>query len=279
MMTILFKTIIITVTVFSSADMANILAVFPHQGFSHNVVYQPYIQELANRGHNITIISNYPLEHPKINNISIRGSIPISNNKKNISHLEGNSVNGIQRSINIIWSFYDRGKIYEAIFTVDGVKKLLNSTSKFDLLVTEHFNNELFLGFASKFNIPFILLSSCNLLPWNQHAVGQSYSLANIPSTLTGLGTKMNFYSRVINTISHTVQLFGYKLLCRTRDEAIIKRNLDIEVSLDKLILNASLIMVNTHFTMLESKSLVPAVVEIGGIHIMAIKPLPIVSV
>ncbi|CAI6344506.1 unnamed protein product [Macrosiphum euphorbiae] len=275
-MIVLFATIIITITVFSPADTANILALFPHQGFSHNVVYQPYIQELAKRGHNITIISNYPLEHPNINNISIKGSMPIFyKSKKNISHVEGNSVNEIQRSINVIWGFYDRGKIYEAIFTVDGVKKLLNSPSKFDLLVTEHFNNELFLGFASKLNIPFILLSSCNLLPWNQHAVGQPYSLANIPSTLTGLGTEMSFYSRVINTISHTVQIFGYKLLCRTRDEAIIKRNLDIKVSLDQLILNASLILVNTHFTMLESKPLVPAVVEIGGIHIMPIKPLP----
>jgi len=106
MMTVLFVTIIITVTVFSPADTANILAVLPHQGFSHNVVYQPYIQELATRGHNITIISNYPFEHPNINNISIRGSIPISNNKKNISHVEGNSVNSIQSSINVIWSFY-----------------------------------------------------------------------------------------------------------------------------------------------------------------------------
>jgi len=109
--------------------------------------------------------------------------------------------------------------------------------------------------------------------------IGQPYSLANIPSTLSSLGTKMNFYSRVVNTISHTVQLLGYKLLCRTRDEAIIKRNLDIEISLNQLISNASLIMVNTHFTMLESKPLVPAVVEVGGIHIMPNKPLPIVSV
>jgi len=167
-MIVLFATIIITVTVFSPVDTANILALFPHQGFSHNVVYQPYIQELAKRGHNITIISNDPLEHPNINNISIKGSMPIFyKSKKNISHVEGNSVNEIQRSINVIWGFYDRGKIYEAIFTVDGVKKLLNSPSKFDLLVAEHFNNELFLGFASKLNIPFILLSSCNLLPWN----------------------------------------------------------------------------------------------------------------
>ncbi|XP_026808482.1 UDP-glucuronosyltransferase 2A2-like isoform X1 [Rhopalosiphum maidis] len=267
--------VIITVTVISPADTANILAVFPHEGFSHHLVYLPYIQELANRKHNITFISNYPIEHPNINNLSIRGSIPLRNNKENISSFENKSMNEIMQSINIIWMFNKRGKVHEAMFTVDSVMTLLNNPSKFDLLITEHFNNELFMAFAFKFNIPFILLSSCNLLPWNQHAVGQPYSLANIPITLTSLSIKMNFYERVINIISQAIQLFGFKLLCRARDEATIKRNLDIDVSLDQMILNASLIMVNTHFTMFTSKPLVPAVVEIGGIHIMPIKPLP----
>jgi len=279
-MIVLFVTVIITVTVVSPADTANILAVFPHQGFSHHLVYLPYVQGLANRGHNITFISNYPIEHANINNLSIRGSIPITNNNENISHFNSHdSMNEIHDSIDMIWSFKVRGKIYEAMFTVDSVMTLLNSPSKFDLLITEHFNNELFLGFASKFNIPFILLSSCNLLPWNKNVIGQPYLLATIPTTLTSLSSKMNFNDRVINIISHAIQLFGFKLLCRTRDEAIIKRNLDVDISLDKLILNASLIMVNTHFTMFESKPLVPAVVEIGGIHIMPIKPLPIVSI
>jgi glucuronosyltransferase len=271
--------VIIVVTVISPADTANILAVFPHQGFSHHLVYLPYIQELANREHNITFISNYPIEHPNINNLSIRGSMPISNNKENISGFETNSMNEIIHSIDIIWRFNKRGKVYEAMFTVDSVVALLKNPSKFDLLITEHFNNELFMAFAFKFNLPFILLSSCNLLPWNHHAVGQPYSLANIPLTLTSLPIKMNFYERVMNTISQAVQLFGFKLLCRARDEATIKRNLDIDVSLDQIILNASLIMVNTHFTMFTSKPLVPAIVEIGGIHIMPIKPLPAVSV
>lgn len=278
MMIVLFVIIIITATVVSPADTANILAVFPHQGLSHHLVFLPYVQGLANKGHFITLISNYPIEHPNINNLSIRGSIAITNNKENISHFESDSMNEIQRSMNTIWSFYTRGTMYEAIFTVDSVKTLLNSPSKFDLLITEHFNNELFLGFVLKFNIPFILLSSCNLLPWNQQAIGQPYSLANIPTTLTSLSAKMNFNSRVINIISHAVQLFGFNLLCRTRDEAVIKRNIDFEISVNQLILNASLIMVNTHFTMFESRPLVPAVVEIGGIHIMPTKPLPIVS-
>lgn len=81
--------------------------------------------------------------------------MPINNNKKNISHIEGNTTNEIQRSMNIICDFYDHGKIYEALFSLDSVKALLNSSFKFDLLIAEHFNNELFLGFVFKFDIHF----------------------------------------------------------------------------------------------------------------------------
>lgn len=40
-MIVLFVTIIIIVIVFYPANIVNISAVFSHQGFSHNVVYEP----------------------------------------------------------------------------------------------------------------------------------------------------------------------------------------------------------------------------------------------
>jgi len=58
---------------------------------------------------------------------------------------------------------------------------------------------------------------------------------------LTGLTTKMDFYCRSVNTIYRTVQIFGFKLACRTREKTIIKQNLDIGISLDKYILNGNL--------------------------------------
>lgn len=268
-------TIVIAVTTISSAYTANILAVFPHHGLSHHLVVLPYVQELANRGHNVTVISNYQSEHPNITDISIRGSMPIYNNKKEIG--QAKLKNDIQFSTDIIWSFYVYGKNNDGMFTVDSVRQLLNGPSKYDLLVTEHFNSELSLVFASKFNVPFIMMSSCNMLPWNQHTVGQPPALATKPTTLSSLPPRMNLYNRAMNTITYIIQLLGYFYFCRKRDEEIIKQRFNIDVSLDQLALNASLIFVNTHFTMFEPIPFVPAVVEIGGIHIKPATPLPMV--
>lgn len=279
MLDLLITAVIITLclSAVSPSHAANILAVLPHQGFSHHMVYLPILRELANRGHNVTVISNFPTDHSNITDVSIMGSVPLYNNNASISDAP-EPMNEVQFSLNTMWSFYTKGKLYESMFTVDSVKQLINGPSKYDLLLTEHFNSELNLIFAYKFNIPFILMSSCNLLPWNKYVVGQPYVLAIKPSTLTSLPPKMNLYERSMNMISNAIQLLGFNYYCRKRDEEIIKQKLNMDVSLNTLVLNASLIFVNTHFTMFEPRPLVPAVVEVGGVHIQPIKPVPVVS-
>lgn len=274
---LLIAAVITAITMISSVYTANILVVSPHHGISHHMVFLPFLHELANREHNLTFISNYPSEHPNITDISIMGTMPILNNNKSIS--EYKPVNDIQLSWNLVWSFYTNGKKTEAMFTMDTVKRILHDQFKYDLLITEHFNSETPLVFASKLNIPFILMSSCNLLPWTQQVMAQPYALNIIPSPLTSLPMKMNFVERIINYISTGIQLLGYEYLVRKRDEEFIRNTLNVNVSLSQLVLNASLILTNTHFTMFGSRPFVPAVVEVGGIHVRPIEPLPGVSV
>lgn len=269
--------VICAIATFYPVNTAKILAVLPYQGLSHHMVYLPILRELANRGHDVTVISNFPSTHPNITDISILGSVPLYNFSVNITD-EIRPKNDVYFSIHTIWLFYTLGKAYESILALEDVKKLLDGPAKYDLLLAEHFNTEVPLVFAAKFGIPFILLSSCNILPWNEQVVGQSYSLAIKPSTLTNLPPKMNFYGRVMNTISHGIQVLGHVLLCRKRDEASLKK-FGMDISLTSLVSKASLIFVNTHFTMFTPRPLVPAVVEIGGVHLESSEPLPAVSV
>lgn len=278
--------IVAIAAVVGPAYAAKILAVFPHHGYSHHAVYLPLLRELANRGHDVTAIANYPSGHPNITDVSLNGYIPLSNNKQNMSALADliDGMGDVRSSVFALRSFYSRSRMNEAMFTVDAVKRLLSghgpATEKYDLIVTEHFNNELFLAFVAKLDVPFVLTSSCGLLPWSANAMGQPYSLAISPLTLMGQQPSAdNVYGRVMKTVAHVVQLLGYTVFCRAKDERFIKNNLTMDVSLDRLILNASLMLVNTHFTMHGTRTFVPAIVEIGGIHVETAKPLPTVSV
>ena len=46
---------------------AKILGIFPFQGKSHFIVASALLQELANRGHDVTVISHYPQMEKRAN--------------------------------------------------------------------------------------------------------------------------------------------------------------------------------------------------------------------
>ncbi|XP_050443855.1 UDP-glycosyltransferase UGT5-like isoform X2 [Adelges cooleyi] len=250
-----------------SAFSANILCVLPYFGMSHHMAFSTYIQKLADNGHNLTIISPYPSNHPNITEISMSAVVDPNYNKRQLPDKTGYSLDQAFRSL---YRFYQRGQHNAALFQVDSVKRFYtDDSSEFDLLITEHFNNEIPLVFAMKYNVPFILLSSCGLLPWSQRAVGQPYNVATVSSVLGGYNKKMNVFERAMNAFEVVVYVLGYVLFFQTaRDEEIIKTNLGVDVSLAKLVQNASMIFVNTHYSMHGTVPVVPAVVEVGGLHI-----------
>jgi len=61
-------------TIVNDINCANILVFAPMQYKSHFSGFQPLFKELANRGHNLTVISAFPLKTPQANytDISIR---------------------------------------------------------------------------------------------------------------------------------------------------------------------------------------------------------------
>lgn len=59
-----------------------ILGVFPHPGKSHFDVFEPLMEKLALRGHNVTVLSHFPREKPLngYNDVSLRGTSKILKN-------------------------------------------------------------------------------------------------------------------------------------------------------------------------------------------------------
>ncbi|XP_050523191.1 UDP-glycosyltransferase UGT5-like isoform X3 [Daktulosphaira vitifoliae] len=254
--------------------MANILCICPHRALSHFLAFSSYFQELSNNGHNLTIISQYSLNNPNISEISLKGTVDNMINKKTIPD---QIPHALIMNIDLIKKFSEGRKINEVLFNTSSMKELfIDNSTQYDLLITEHFSNELGLIFAKKKNIPFILLSSCGLLPWSQSIIAQSYEMSTVPSTLeSGVNKKMNLYERLLNTVIVTIQLLGYNFIIRPNDEDFIRKTFAMDISLEKIANNVSLILVNTHHSIHGVKPLVPAVIEVGGLHIKPPNELP----
>lgn len=263
----------------TAAMAARILGVFPHHGYSHHMMFLPYLSELANRGHDVYVISNFQSSHPNITDINVNGSMPMYNNNVTFPNPESWTF-GIFGMLMDMYELYGLAKTTEGLFHAPAVRQLIDDRSAtFDLIVAEHFNSELPIGFAAKYRTPFVLLSSCPLLPWTKLVVGQPLQTAYKPATLSGLSENMNLAQRLANTFNVYASVAIFQKFNRPWSQRMIKKHLGLDVSLDQFASNASLVLVNTHWTIHGASPNVPVVLEIGGIHIKPAKRLPVVSI
>ncbi len=56
--------------IFKNAEGANILAAFPAPGYSHFKPFEPLFLKLRDRGHNLTVISEYQIKE-KLENYTV----------------------------------------------------------------------------------------------------------------------------------------------------------------------------------------------------------------
>ncbi|KAJ9587118.1 hypothetical protein L9F63_028307, partial [Diploptera punctata] len=78
--------------VISPGSSARILALFPYVGKSHFVMFEPYIKELASRGHQVVVVSHFPQKQPvpNLKDVSLVGSIDIDpTDRLDVSKISG----------------------------------------------------------------------------------------------------------------------------------------------------------------------------------------------
>jgi glucuronosyltransferase len=248
------------------ATCSRILAFFPHVGKSHHDVYAPYLRHLAARGHQVVVVSHFPQETtlPNITHISIKGSVPMAS-KEVISFKE---VASVGPTLNAIVLSYMADIHCKSIMPLAQVQQLVNH--KFDLIITELFNTDCFLGLVHVLNAPFIYFSSSILMPWANDRIGNPDNPSYIPNLFRSHSDKMTFMERLSNTVETYVDKWiVFPLLFDLPGRAIVSKHLRVSLPpLADIARRGSLILVNSHFSLNKPRPLVPAVIEVAGIHI-----------
>jgi glucuronosyltransferase len=245
---------------------SRILAFLPHEGKSHHDVYVPYLRHLAARSHEVIAVSHFPQEYTltNITHISIEGSVPMASTE-DISFKEVESVGSI---VNAIMLSYIADIHCKSILPLPQVQELLNQ--QFDLIITELFNTDCFLGLTHVLNAPFIYLSSSVLMPWANDRIGNPDNPSYIPNLFQSYSDKMVFVERLLNTVDTFVDKWiVYPLLFDLPGRSIGSKHLRVALPpLADIAARGSLILVNSHFSLSKPRPLVPGVVEVAGIHI-----------
>lgn len=256
-------------------DSYNILGIFPHSGKSHMVAFSPLMQGLAEKGHNVTVISYFPLEKsfPNYNDVDLNDKIPEETFTINMTNVHLSKWTQIGIPFLLI-KLAEKNCVKG--LNSEGVRNFLHTKPKIDVIIVEMFNSDCFLSFSDKLSAPVVGVSSSPIFYWYQNRFGNPSHTGYIPNNLLTYSDRMTFFERVGNTLVSLVHQFVYDFIIVRTDERIVSESFgENTLPLSRISQNMSLMLVNTHFTNNFPKPLVPNIIEVGGIHIGKKKPLP----
>lgn len=258
--------LLVLATAFIVTDAYKILCLSPHVAKSHFIMAEALMKGLAARGHKVTMVSHFPQKTPIPNyrDISLIGSMPEFVN--NIP-LEAMATGYVHTTINALayWGYVN----CENTLNFPAMKRLVASDEKFDLVVTEIFNTDCLLGYIYKLQTPFIAISSSVLMPWAHARFGNPDNPSYMGNHFLYHGYHMTFTERLINTLHQEgLKLIYHLMFDKPANEIARKHFGDSIPPLSEIAKNTSLLLYNAHFSLNQPRPLMPAIVEVGGIHL-----------
>lgn len=191
---------------------SNILGLFPHFGYSHFKVFYPILRGLAERGHNVTVVTcnKNPQPHPNYEEMLLvgertveifsMGSFPASRSLLTMM----NEYFGLHR---------DGQHSCEQFYQSGFVDKILerHTSQPYDLVIMEFFNTDCFMGVPYLLQVPVVGLSSCALMPWYYDRILLPDTPSFVQSEFIGFPEELNWQQRLVNFVQSKANTLMYR--------------------------------------------------------------------
>jgi glucuronosyltransferase len=237
-------------------------------------MFEALLKGLAARGHQVHVVGHFPQKKQITNyiDISVEGSLHTLVNNVTVPSAVtlGTFFNGV------VFSFKNLIDKCEKVFEHSKVQELIKSNDTFDLIITELYGPDCFLGFSQRFNAPLINIVSSVIFPWGNDRIANPDNPSYIPNYFIPYTHNMTFGQRIINTVLTEILKLGHYMLLEIRMEKMHKKYFGQDTPpLSELKKRTSLILVNSHSSLNNPRPTVPGFVEVGGLHIQSGGKLP----
>lgn len=272
-----FASLLFLALVISDTQTLRILVLLPYPYYSHFLVFQPLMEGLISKEHDLTIVSPYSLDSSSefYTHVDLSGSVNARINDFPLPPKIGRL--GMHNEIGLLRESGRR--ICNATLSSDAFRDLLDSSRKFDLIVTEVFatNCILFAAYL-KFRAPIVGITSHTYMPWSNVWIANPDNPSYTPVIFMDFYENMDFFGRVENSIAWVYNNWYYRNFIHRDDCELIQEKLQVGCDdYDAVLENISLILGNGHYSLHPAKPTVPAFVDVGGIHIVKSKEIPLV--
>ena len=254
------------------ASGSNILVLSPYTCKSHSNFFMPIVKTLASRGHTITYWNGLEPKAPMAN---VRQLFSESLRELNTNY---DVEFGRNNPLLMFLDFPSRvSRLCSLCFQEPIFHQLMAGSEQFDLIIVEAVLNECMLPLVSRLNVPFIYLNSIMPTPWMLDAVGSPMLFDHVPVVSTDFTDQMYLYQRLWNTLTGVFMItFRNAFILPRVNEAAAKYGVGQHLPpIGQVEKNVSLLITNSHLSINYQFAKPAAIIEAGGLHCVARKPLP----
>uniref|UniRef100_A0ABD2WSR0 UDP-glucuronosyltransferase n=1 Tax=Trichogramma kaykai TaxID=54128 RepID=A0ABD2WSR0_9HYME len=250
-------------------DAYRILGVFPFAGKSHNIIFESLMKSLAKHGHQVDVVTHFPLTEPTKNYndiINLNGTMENLVNNYTVEFI--NQISGEIVDL-IALSYGNRICDFMGLPEMQKLIKGPRKNSSYDVVITELFGANCYIGLGRAFKVPVVALSSAIEYPWVAHLIGNDDNLAYVPNAYhIGVG-RMNWWERLNNVYSHYKALHRFHSLTEESQTESMRKYISPQMpSIREVEREISLVLVNSHPILFGVKPLIPGLVQIAGLHV-----------
>ncbi|KAJ6640035.1 UDP-glycosyltransferase UGT5 [Pseudolycoriella hygida] len=245
-----------------------ILGIFHTPSKSHYIAGGALMKALAEKGHEVTVISPFPQKKPLTNfrDVSVLGIEKLLDELfPNITDMESM---GVAEKLNLTLTF---GVIMANFTLTHKVMQNFLSTDNvaYDVIVMQIFMNEAFLGIGHHFKAPIVGFSSFGASKWTNDMVGTPTPMSYVPHIQLKYTDRMTFFQRVCNVLAYVGETLYMDWIYMPKQAKVYNEIFpDPKPTLDELLRNVSLVLVNSHFSLQFPRPYVPNMIEVGGLQI-----------
>ena len=237
---------------------------------------RPVIEELAKRGHKMTVFTPF------------KG---ITQNTENISEVVLPNVARIMEEADIDWFVMQKQGAMQAFTMLDSMTTLFIAACEqllthpefrkiveernVDLFIVDALFHEFTYPIIDKVGVPFVIHSSSGAFPSTLYAMGAPLEYASVPNYLSDFNNQMTFLERLMNVLTGEMIKPLQNYYFAKQLEAIVQREFPGVRSMAELEGEPSLYITNTHPVVNWPRSLPPTILPIGALHVTQPKPLP----
>ncbi|KAJ8708789.1 hypothetical protein PYW08_010171 [Mythimna loreyi] len=265
--------IFITLSLVSN-DAAKILAFFPLPSISHQVVFRPLTQELARRGHDVTVITTDPV-------------FPNGTTPENLTEIDVHdfsyenwiklykytSTGDNDVALQMKMAFHMMAKLVELQMNVDAVQNIIKK-EKFDLLLLEACVRPALL-LSHVVPAPVILISSFGAMKFNIDTIGSSWHPLLLPDPFNERLYNLSNWEKIAE-LWKFYKLHNVQEEVENAENVMAKRMFGPNApTMNELKNNVDMLFLNTYPLWEGNRPVPPSVVYLGGLHQKPEKELP----